>query len=156
MNGWTVTGDRSGGRKMSQSNTRVGQFQVLAGEDLAGKQDRLVKLTHDTGVAEVLLPSANSDHAVYLLIEGGADGTRVSVQPMQAERNVRLVLKGTCNPGDVLVLADVGTAADRGKVRVLPTEAGTYRGLAVAEEAGVDGQLVLARPASLGNITVSA
>ena len=54
----------------------------------------------------------------------------------------------------MLVLADVGTAADKGKVRALPTAGGTYRGLAIAEEAGVDGQLVLARPEMIGNITV--
>jgi hypothetical protein len=58
-------------------------------------------------------------------------------------------------PGDVLVLADCTLEADRGKVRALPTAAGTYRGLALAEEAGVDGQLVLARPAMIGNIVVA-
>ena len=76
--------------------------------------------------------------------------------PLNAAQNVRVLLKGTCNPGDTLVLADVGTAADKGKVRTLPGSAGTYRGLLIAEEAGVDGQLVLARPAlGIGNITVT-
>lgn len=140
---------------MSQSNTRVGDIRVLAGEALTGMEGRLVKMTHDSGVAEVKLPAANSDYGLYLLIEGGADAANVSVRPVEAGRNVRLVLSGTCNPGDVLVLADVGTAADKGKVRALPTAAGTYRGLAVAEEAGVDGQLVLARPAMVGSIVVS-
>ncbi|MDD5706465.1 MAG: hypothetical protein PHR35_11095 [Kiritimatiellae bacterium] len=140
---------------MSQSNTRVGDIRVLAGEDLTGMEDRLVKLSHDSGVAEVLLPTAIADYALYLVIEANTDAKLVSVRPVQAERNVRLVLKGTCNPGDVLVLADPGTAADKGKVRALPAVAGTYRGLAIAEEAGVDGQLVLARPAMLGNIVVT-
>ena len=54
-----------------------------------------------------------------------------------------------------LVLADTATPADKGKVRALPSAAGTYRGLALAEEAGVDGQLVLARPAMLGGIVVT-
>ena len=141
---------------MSQSNTRVGDLRVLAGESLVGMEARLVKLTHDTGVAEVTLPAANGDYVLYVVMEGAADATRVSVRPLQPDRNVRLALKGTCNPGDVLVLADVATSADKGKVRVLPASAGTYRGLALAEEAGVDGQLVLARPAMIGNITVSA
>jgi hypothetical protein len=35
-------------------------------------------------------------------------------------------------------------------------DAGTYRGIAVAEEAGVDGQLVLCRPCMLSNVTVLA
>ena len=67
-----------------------------------------------------------------------------------------ITLKGTCNPGDVLVLADVATAADKGKVRTLPAAAGTYRVLGIAEQAGVDGQSVLARPAMVGNVTVTA
>ena len=56
---------------------------------------------------------------------------------------------------DVIVLADTGTAADKGKVRALPAAAGTYRGLGIAEEKGVDGQLVLFRPAMIGNVTVA-
>ena len=140
---------------MSQSNTRLGDIRVLAGEDLTGMEGRLMELTHDTGVPEVKLPNANGDNAVYLLIEGAADAAPVSVRPIEAGRNVRLVLSGTCNPGDMLVLADVGTPADKGKVRALPTAPGTYRVLAVAEELGVDGQLVLARPAMIGNKTVT-
>jgi hypothetical protein len=140
---------------MSQSNTRTGDLRVLAGEDLTDMEGRLVKLGHDTGVAEVALPADNADYAVFVLIEGGADGELVSVRPVQSDRNVRVTLKGTCNPGDVLVLADVGTAADKGKMRVLPAVAGTYRGIGLAEEIGIDGQLVLVRPALIGNITVS-
>ena len=140
---------------MSQSNTRVGDIRVLAGEDLTGMAGRLVKMTHDTGVPEVKLPAANTDYAVYVMIEGGVDAALVSVRPVEAGRNVRVALKGTCNPGDLLVLADVATAADKGKVRALPAVAGTYRGVAIAEQVGVDGQLVLARPAMIGNITVA-
>ena len=139
---------------MSQSNTRVGDFPVLAGEDLSGMEGRLVKLSHDGGKAQAVLPSANGDYALFVLIEGVAAGRQAGVRPIEAGRNVRLRLVGTCNPGDVLVLADVTTAADKGKVRALPADAGTYRGLALAEEAGIEGQLVLARPSMLGAITV--
>ena len=141
---------------MSQTNTRVGDIRVAAGEDLTGKEGFLAKMAHDSGVPEVLLPTANGDYALYVLIEGAADGENVSLRPIEAGRNIRVKLDGTCNPGDVLVLADVATAEDKGKVRALPEDAGTYRGLAIAEEAGVDGQLVLARPTMLGEITVSA
>ena len=140
---------------MSQSDVRVGSFRVLAGEDLTGKEGFLVKLTHDTGVPEVKLPAAVTDYALYLVINDGADAEPVDVTPLEAGVNVRVPLKGTCNPGDVLVLADTGTAADQGKVRALPVAAGTYRGLAVAEEKGVDGQRVLCRPAMIGNVVVS-
>ena len=139
---------------MSQSNTRTGDIRVRAGEALTGKEGYLTKMTHDTGVAEVKLPAAITDYALYVVKEGGADAALVSVQPIEANRNVRLKLKGTCNPGDVLVLAAIA-GSDAGMVRALPVAGGTYRGLAVAEEAGVDGQLVLARPAMIGNIVVS-
>ena len=140
---------------MSQSDTHVGDLVFLAGENLTGKEGLLAVLTHDAGVPEVKLPTANSDYALYLLTDGGANGAHVSVRVMEPGRNVRLTLKGTCNPGDVLVLADVGTAADKGKVRALPAEAGTYRGIAIAEEKGVDGQYVRARPALVGIVTVA-
>ena len=105
---------------MSQSDTRAGDIPVLAGEDLTGKNGRLVVLTHDGGVPEVKLPTANADLAFYLLVDDNADAELVAVRPFEAGRNVRAVLKGTCNPGDVMVLADTGTAADKGKVRALP------------------------------------
>ncbi len=140
---------------MSQTNVRVGDFPVLAGEDLTGMEGRLVVMTHDAGDAEVKLPEANSDLALYAVVEGAPDAGTVRVRPIEGGRNVRLRLVGTCNPGDVLVLADVATPADKGKVRELPSDAGTYRGLAIAEEAGVDGQLVLARPAMVGDVVVT-
>ena len=140
---------------MSQSDTRSGTFRVLAGEDLSEKKGYLAVLTHDTGVPEVKLPTSVGAYAFYLVDDDGVDAAYVDVEPLEAGRNVRAVLKGTCNPGDVLVLADTGAAADKGKVRALPASAGTYRGLAIAEEKGVDGQLVLCRPAMIGLITVS-
>ena len=140
---------------MSQSNTRVGDFTVLAGEDLSGMEGRLVVMTHDSGVAEVKLPATNMDYAFYVLVSDAVDGVNVGVHPIEAGRNIRIRLEGVCNPGDVLVLADVATAADKGKVRALPEDVGLYWGLAIAEESGVDEQLVLCRPALMGEITVS-
>ena len=138
-----------------QTDTKGGLIRVLAGADLTGKRAYLVKMTHDTGVPEVILPAAVTDLAVYLVDDENTDGKLASVEPLTGERNVRVKLKGTCNPGDVLVLADPSTAADAGKVRALPAAAGTYRGIAVAEEKGVDGQLVLCRPYAVGNVVVS-
>ena len=141
---------------MSQSNTRVGDFAVVAGADLTGMQDRLVVLGNNAGVPVVNLPAANADPAVFLLLEAGASGALVAVRPLDGSRNARVVLKGSCNPGDLLVLADVATAADAGKVRALPASAGTYRVLGIAEKVGVDGGLVLVRPSLLGSVTVAA
>ena len=64
---------------MSQSNTRVGDFVVLAGESLVGKEGRLVRMTHDTQVPEVKLPDAVTDYAIYLVVEGAADAARQSL-----------------------------------------------------------------------------
>lgn len=137
------------------TDVRTGEIRVLAGEDLTDKAGFLVVMTHDTGIAEVKLPAANSDLALYAVTDEGKDGTLVSVEPIAAGRNIRAPLKGTCNPGDVLVLADTATPGDKGKVRALPAGVGTYRGIAIAEEVGVEGQHVLCRPALVGPITVS-
>jgi hypothetical protein len=139
---------------MSQSNTRTGDLTFPAGENLTGKEDLLVKLTHDNGAPEVKLPTAITDAALYLLVDGDADTKTVAVRPLDQNRNLRIRLKGTCNPGDTLVLAAI-TSDDAGKVRALPAAAGTYRALLTAEEAGVDGQLIKCRPNPLGNIVVT-
>ena len=137
-----------------QSNTRAGDLPVVAGEDLTGKEGLLVKLASSNGVAVALLPTANTDQAQYVLIEGSALGQPVNLRPLSPGRNVRVFLKGAVASGDVVVLADVAAPADIGKVRKIPAVNGTYRGLGIAEADGVDGQLALVRPISLGNITV--
>lgn len=77
---------------------------------------------------------------------GGVGGaTESSVKPLNRGEQVRVFVKGACAMGDLLCAADPSTAADKGKLRKLPTTAGTYAVLAIAEEAGVDGQAVLAR-----------
>jgi hypothetical protein len=111
-------------------------------------------MTHDTGVPEVKLPAAITDITPYLIGDSAADTELAEVVPLEDGRNVRLKLKGTCNPGDQLVLAAIA-GSDAGMVRLIPTAAGTYRVIAIAEEAGVDGQLVLCRPCMVGNVTIS-
>lgn len=119
-------------------------FSGRLGETIA-TSDRLVVLTHDTGDPEFKLPAANTDDAFYLLLEAGVDNDIVDVEPLCNGREVNVVLKGTCSPGDNLCLADVATPADKGKVRAIPVGAGTYRPFLKAEAVGVDGQLVQAR-----------
>lgn len=137
-----------------QSNTRQGNFPAPAAADLIGKRSYLVKVVNTGGVLQVSLPAANGDLAFNQLEEEGAAGVLVDVHPLADGEERRLVLKGTCNPGDQLVNADVATAADKGKVRVLPGVAGTYRVIAIASEVGVDGQHVKARVRAIGNIVV--
>lgn len=138
---------------MTQTNIQHGQIVLSANEDLTGKEGLLVKIVDSSGTPEVALPSAITDLALYVLIDGDSEDGLVSILPLSSDRNIRVRLKGVCVPGDVLVLATT-SGGDAGKVRKLPTTAGTYRALLIAEESGVDGQLVKARPAMLGNITV--
>lgn len=127
----------------TQSNTKAGAFRVLAGEDLTGAEGRLVLLTHDTGVGEVKLPTNADDRAEYVLLEGGEDGDYVTVAAVTRDRNWRVRLAGTCNPGDELTLA---ISTDAGAVQTLPADADTYYVFLRAEEEGADGQLVSCRP----------
>lgn len=127
-----------------QSNTQEGPFQVLAGENLTGKEGCVVKMTHDTGIAEVILPNDVADEADYLLLEGGADATYVTVVAIDRSRQFRVRLDGTCNSGDKLTLAAIDGTND-GKVRTVPVAADTYWVGFRAEEKGVDEQLVKVR-----------
>jgi hypothetical protein len=139
---------------MSQTNVQTGQIVLPANEDLTGKEGLLVKIVSDSGAAKVALPDAATDLALFVLTDGDEADGFVSILPLSPDRNVRLRLNGTCVPGDVLVL-ETPDGTNDGKVKKLPTAAGTYRGLAIAEESGVDEQMVKARPAMVGNITVT-
>ncbi len=140
---------------MSQSNTHEGDILITANEDLSSYADVLVAPYNSSGSLVVTRPAANNDYAIYVLVYGATSGGKATVRPLNPNRTVRVVAKGTGNPGDPLVLADgVTTAADKGKVRKLPATTGTYRLVAIAEEAFVDGQLVRMRP-TFGSVTVS-
>lgn len=130
-----------------QTNTRpAGPFAVLAGESLVGKRSYIGVLTHDAGVPEVKLPTSINQVPLYLINEEGADAALVAIEPLaEGGPARRAVLKGACNPGDVLVLAAIA-GADAGKIRALPADAGVYVQLGVAEEVGVDTQHLLFRP----------
>ncbi|MFA5263209.1 MAG: hypothetical protein WC378_05240 [Opitutaceae bacterium] len=125
-----------------QSNTRpVGPFSVLAGEDLTGMRSRLCVLTHDTGVPEAKLPTDNNALALFLLNDEAADTERTEVEPLIPGKTYRTPLKDAVNPGDALVLADIGTPADKGKLRKLPATAGVYVQIGIADAKHAAGDL---------------
>ncbi|HRQ89186.1 MAG TPA: hypothetical protein PLA50_10325 [Bacteroidia bacterium] len=134
----------------TQSNTRAGIFPAVAGSDLRDKEGRVVVLASD---GQYDLPANIADPAEYLLLEGGNTGEPITVAPLDRARNWRIRLKGTCDPGDRLVLAAIA-GDDAGKLRKLPAANGTYHVVARAESAGVDGQLVLCRPTLTATPTV--
>ena len=140
---------------MSQSNIKFGPVPFNCGADLTAATDHLVVLGHSAGTPQMTLPESLTDHALYLVLEGAAADETGYFLPVSSAANVRIRLVGTCNPGDTLVLADPAVEGQPGKVIVLPGDAGTYRVIAIAEEQGINTQLVLARPANLGTITVT-
>jgi hypothetical protein len=129
----------------TQTNVKRGIFPVLANEALTGLEGRLVKLVNDTNVLEAALPTAQNDLALFVLVLGAAAGSYADVQPLVSELQARVRLNGTCVPGAKLVL-DVGSAGDYGKVKTLPSDAGVYLVIGVADEVGADEQLVLMTP----------
>lgn len=129
-----------------QNNVHPGEIVFNAKTDLQGKEGLLVKIKNDSNKATVSLPEAATDQVLFVITDTqkGA-GAETSVLPLSIGQNVRVRLKGTCVPGDVLVLASPD-GTDDGKVTALPETAGNYRQVGIAEEKGVDGQLVLLRP----------
>jgi hypothetical protein len=131
-----------------QTNVQPGELIFTAKTDLDGKEGHLVKIINDSGKATVGLPQDQTDNVMFVLTDcyKGA-GNRAACLPLSPSYNVRVWLVGTCNPGDVLVLNPNDGASD-GKVTKLPVTAGNYRQVGIAEEAGVDGQLIRMRPAN--------
>jgi len=137
-----------------QSNVKQGPIQVLAGEDLSGLEGYLVELYNNSGVAAARVPQSVDTQPLYVLDDDGDEGEHVTLIPLDPGQQFRIKMEGTGSVGDIVVLADTSVAADRGMVRALPADAGTYRGLGWLEEAAVDGQLALCRILPQGNVTV--
>lgn len=128
----------------SQSNTQEGRIVRAAGETLTGMEGRLVKLSNSSGTPVVVLPNDVADEAMYILLEGGASGENVVIEPLTPGKNFRAYLDSTCVTGDSLTLAAIDGTKD-GKLVKLPAAADTYWRVGVAEQSGADGQLVLFR-----------
>lgn len=123
-----------------QGDCRCGSLGFPAGEDLTLATGKLAKLNAD---GHVVSPAANTDITPYVITCGADQGYLCGVTPLNSLSNSRVILKGTCQAGQLLV------AVGDGRV-----EAGTLSGTAipvgVAEEDGVEGQHVLLRPLCVG------
>lgn len=128
----------------TQSNLQQGRTVRTAGEALTDLEGRVLALVNSSGSPVVKLPDAVTDFVSYVLADGGASGDDVEVIPLAHGQLIRARLQGTCVSGDKLVLATIN-GTDDGKVIKLPTSAGTYRLVGLAEESGVDEQLVMLR-----------
>jgi len=123
-----------------QTNTRQGEITLLASVSLAGKENYLLKIVNDGGVAKFALPTAITDIAPYICASGAAAGSEVQGEAPSTGENCRVRLTGTCVPGDRLCLS-----ATYGTLYAPATSAGSLLVEYIAEEAGVDGQDVLCR-----------
>lgn len=126
---------------MKQSDCRFGGVGFAAGEDLSLKAGCLVKLNSG---GDLVLPSAASDITPYVVICGADTGYLCGAVPLTSSGNCRIKLSGTCEAGDLLVSKGDGRV-EKG------TELTAGLNIGTAEEAGVDGQLVLLRPMCVGS-----
>ena len=165
-----------------QSNTREGRLIKSSVANLSGYDGFAVVLVNNGGYGSVGLPTAQNQKPFGIISDGsitqaevmqqqgldwGPQGSYgVGVWPLDPSKNMRVYLLGTCNPGDVLVLALPSAAAAINFPLNFPTPSttltitvaaglaqsvaglgsGTFGVLGQAEEAGVQGQLVLFRP----------
>jgi hypothetical protein len=129
----------------TQSDTKQGAVTYPAAVDLTGREGYLAKLANNTGATNLALPTATDDFAVLIIGSGDVAGNFSIAESPSVNETCRIVLKGACSPGDELSLADPSVPADAGKLRKRPVTTGTWRALFIAEESGVDGQIVLCR-----------
>ena len=127
----------------TQTNIGQGDTRVTANETLTDKEGYLAKLVSNSGLKAALPDDAN-DLCLFVIATGGASAATVTLRPLYANAQVRLRLNGTCNPGDRLVPIADGT--NDGKVAAIGSSADVVNVVAIAEEAGTDEMLVLARP----------
>ena len=123
-----------------QGDCRCGSLGFAAGVDLTLATGLLARLNAD---GHVVLPSANTDITPYVITCGADQGYLCGVTPLNSLSNARVILKGACQAGQLLVAVGDGSV-----------ETGTLSGTAVpvgvAEEDGVEGQHVLLRPLCVG------
>jgi hypothetical protein len=134
--------------KVSQTNTHPDSRVLNSAVALTGLEGRLVKLADQGSNAEVNLPGAVTDLALLIVTEGGALDEPSEVISLTSEGNRRVRLNGTVSAGVPVVLCDptASSGANAGKVETLPATEGAYFSPGIAEEDGVDEQLVLIRP----------
>ena len=136
---------------MSQSNTQEGAIVLESGNGLKGKEGFLVTIDNASGKPKFFLAGA-TPKSLFVVIDGDDLEKTSAALPLSPDRSVRIKLSGTCEPGDVLVTALPGSSS--GMVRKLPTTAGIYSVVGIAEESGVHNQLVKVRPGIVATVTV--
>ena len=126
----------------TQSGCKSGPQIAIAGETLTGMEGRLVKKSNSSGSPMVILPNGIADDVLYVLVEGGASGEPVTIEPLVPGKQFRAVTDDALVTGDNVTLAAIDGTKD-GTVRKLPAGAGTYNRVALAEQSAAAGSLAL-------------
>ena len=124
-----------------QSDTKLGAITLPGSVDLTGKENLLWKIVNSSGVAKFALPTAVTDLAVYVGASGDIAGNDCQAESPTSGENCRILLDGTCNPGDPLCISPTNF----GRVYVPAAAAGAKLVEYVAEEIGTAGQRLLVR-----------
>ena len=124
-----------------QTNTRKGEINLPASVNLTGCENLLWKIVNNNGVANFALPTSVNDIAPFIGASGDVIGANTSAEAPSMNENARILLDGTCNPGDKLALS----STNYGRVYAPASGAGSLLVEFIAEEAGVAGQTVLVR-----------
>lgn len=122
----------------SQSDVRDGDFTLLSNSNLTGKENQLLKVVNNAGVAMFDLAGAAADLAFFICMSGGAQNAETAAQAPQLGQSCRILLDTACNPGDQLGLSK----ANLGQLTKPAAGYGAGFYTFIALEAGVANQLV--------------
>jgi hypothetical protein len=95
----------------TQSNTHQGQIEVIAGDNLTGKEGYLVKVVDNAGTLNAYLPAAVTDEALFIVGEGAVAGALATLIPLVAGNQYRAYLGITTIVGGDKIVAYGGGAA---------------------------------------------
>jgi hypothetical protein len=88
-----------------QGDTKDGAITLLSNSNLTGKENNLLKIVNNNGVAYFDLPAAAADQAIYICGSGGAQGAETAAEAPALDGNCRVFIDAACNPGDQLALS---------------------------------------------------
>jgi len=125
---------------MAKAFTDGSVLSFKANADLDTKQYYLVE---QVAGEKVDLPDNNADICIGVLLNKPKSGENASVRMLNSAGSCWMVASAAIAEGDLVVMADVTTAANKGKIRTLPTAVGTYYIVGKALEAATaDGDII--------------
>lgn len=146
----------------NQSNTKRDDISLPASVDLTGKENLLWKIVNNGGAANFALATTNgltatqdaiatAEWPVYVGMSGDSTtGAQSAAQAPTLGENCRILLDGTCNPGDPLSFSGGGGnfGANYGRLCKPALSTGSCVVSYIAEEIGTQDQLLLVRRVS--------